>query len=90
MAREVNATLGKIITAERGLTEAQGEDIVKRLRTNNLYQVSPTPHISRIIYLHLNIYGIEIENIANRFRNDPVLPLLPDCPLLTPSVVLDA
>lgn len=39
MAREVNATLGKIIATERGLTEAQGEEIVKKLRNNNLYQV---------------------------------------------------
>ncbi|KAH0612685.1 uncharacterized protein H6S33_009065 [Morchella sextelata] len=38
MAREVNSTLGKIIASERGLTEAQGEDIVKRLRSSNLYQ----------------------------------------------------
>lgn len=39
MAREVNATLGKIIATERGLTEAQGEEVVKKLRNNNLYQV---------------------------------------------------
>lgn len=39
MAREVNATLGKIIATERGLAEAQGEEVVKKLRNNNLYQV---------------------------------------------------
>lgn len=38
MAREVNNTLGKIISTERGLTEQQGEDLVKRLRNSNLYQ----------------------------------------------------
>lgn len=38
MAREVNTTLGKIIATERGLTEQQGEDLVKRLRNSNLYQ----------------------------------------------------
>jgi hypothetical protein len=52
MAREVNSTLGKIIASERGLTEAQGEDIVKRLRSSNLYQVSlpPSPR-----YLHIRL-----------------------------------
>lgn len=39
MAREVNVTLGRIIAKERGLTPAQGEEIVKRMRTSNLYQV---------------------------------------------------
>lgn len=39
MAREVNTVLGKIIASERGLTEQQGEDLVKRLRNSNLYQV---------------------------------------------------
>lgn len=39
MAREVNNVLGRIIASERGLTESQGEDIVKRLRNSNLYQV---------------------------------------------------
>lgn len=43
MAREVNATLGKIISAERGLTETQGEEIVKKLRNSNLYQVCLVP-----------------------------------------------
>lgn len=40
MAREVNTSLGNIIAQERGLTETQGEEIVKRLRSSNLYQVS--------------------------------------------------
>ena len=40
MAREVNIILGKIISKERGLTPVQGEDIVKRMRVSNLYQVS--------------------------------------------------
>lgn len=38
MAREVNSTLGKILSAERGLTEEQGHELVKRLRSSNLYQ----------------------------------------------------
>ncbi|KAL7273119.1 hypothetical protein RUND412_004040 [Rhizina undulata] len=38
MAREVNTTLGKIISSERGVTEAQGEELVKRLRSSNMYQ----------------------------------------------------
>lgn len=42
MAREVNATLGRIIAGERGLSEGQGEEVVKRLRNSNLYQVWPS------------------------------------------------
>lgn len=66
MAREVNATLGKIIAEQRSLTEAQGEDVVKRLRTSNLYQVSlfSVPTISALFYLHifcLSKYWIGIE-----------------------------
>ncbi|RPB04253.1 hypothetical protein L873DRAFT_1667554 [Choiromyces venosus 120613-1] len=38
MAREVNTSLGNIIAQERVLTETQGEEIVKRLRSSNLYQ----------------------------------------------------
>lgn len=41
MAREVNTTLGNIIAKERGLTETQGEEMVKRLRSSGVYQVSP-------------------------------------------------
>jgi NADPH-ferrihemoprotein reductase len=41
MAREVNATLGKILATERGLPEEQGHELVKRLRSSNLYQVRP-------------------------------------------------
>ena len=43
MAREVNIVLGKIISKERDLTPAQGEDIVKRMRVSNLYQVCDSP-----------------------------------------------
>ena len=42
MAREVNILLGKIIAKERGLMVAQGEEIVKRMRNSNLYQVRIT------------------------------------------------
>lgn len=38
MAREVNTTLGKILASERGLPEEQGHELVKRLRSSNLYQ----------------------------------------------------
>ncbi|KAJ6259268.1 hypothetical protein Dda_6167 [Drechslerella dactyloides] len=38
MARDVNATFGKIIAEHRGLTEAQGEEVVKRMRSSNKYQ----------------------------------------------------
>ncbi|KAF3901496.1 hypothetical protein ABW20_dc0104384 [Dactylellina cionopaga] len=38
MAREVNATFGRIISEKRGITEAQGEEIVKRMRSSNQYQ----------------------------------------------------
>jgi hypothetical protein len=49
MAREVNTSLGNIIAKERGLTESQGEDIVKRLRSSNLYQVSFSPSLSLLL-----------------------------------------
>lgn len=42
MAREVNNVLGTIIASERGLTEEQGHELVKRLRSSNLYQVRLT------------------------------------------------
>lgn len=48
MAREVNTVLGKIIAKERGLTDAQGEEIVKRMRTSNLYQVCFHLYISPV------------------------------------------
>jgi len=38
MARDVNATFGKIISEKRGLTEAQGDEVVKRMRAANQYQ----------------------------------------------------
>jgi hypothetical protein len=39
MAREVNVVLGQVIAEQRGLPEAKGEEIVKMMRTSNLYQV---------------------------------------------------
>jgi hypothetical protein len=39
MAREVNIVLGQIIAEQRGLSEAKGEEIVKMMRSSNLYQV---------------------------------------------------
>ncbi|KAI5820991.1 hypothetical protein BZA77DRAFT_239021 [Pyronema omphalodes] len=38
MAREVNEVLGKILAEQRGLEEEKGHDLVKRLRSSNLYQ----------------------------------------------------
>ncbi|EWC45357.1 NADPH--cytochrome P450 reductase [Drechslerella stenobrocha 248] len=38
MARDVNATFSRIISEKRGLTEAQGEESVKRMRSSNKYQ----------------------------------------------------
>jgi hypothetical protein len=49
MAREVNATLGKILASERGLPEEQGHELVKRLRSSNLYQVRPRSHTHRTL-----------------------------------------
>jgi len=40
MAREVNITLGKLIAEQRAIPESEGEMIVKRLKTANMYQVS--------------------------------------------------
>lgn len=39
MAREVNATLAKIIAEGRGVTDQKGEEIVKAMRSTNQYQV---------------------------------------------------
>ncbi|KAL2189731.1 hypothetical protein L209DRAFT_679171 [Thermothelomyces heterothallicus CBS 203.75] len=38
MAREVNAALTQILSAERGIPEARGEEIVKQMRQANQYQ----------------------------------------------------
>jgi len=38
MARDVNNTLGKILAKERGLSEERGSEIVKNMRSSNLYQ----------------------------------------------------
>lgn len=38
MAREVNSIMGRIISEHRGLSETQGEEIVKKMRSSNLYQ----------------------------------------------------
>ncbi|KAK4103609.1 hypothetical protein N658DRAFT_505284 [Parathielavia hyrcaniae] len=38
MAREVNAVLAQIISGERGMSEAEAEDIVKQMRSSNQYQ----------------------------------------------------
>jgi NADPH-ferrihemoprotein reductase len=39
MAREVNAVLSQILSAERGIPEAKAEEIVKQMRAANQYQV---------------------------------------------------
>ena len=38
MAREVSQTLAQIIAEQRGCSEKEGEDLVKRMRSQNLYQ----------------------------------------------------
>ncbi|KAF2226902.1 hypothetical protein BDZ85DRAFT_256946 [Elsinoe ampelina] len=38
MAREVNIVLGQIIASQRSLPESKGEDIVKSMRSSNIYQ----------------------------------------------------
>lgn len=40
MAREVNTVLGQIMVAQRGISEAKAEEIVKNMRASNQYQVS--------------------------------------------------
>jgi len=39
MAREVNTVLAKILSEERGISEAKAEEIVKNMRAANQYQV---------------------------------------------------
>ena len=39
MAREVNTVLGRILTEQRGISEAKAEEIVKNMRASNQYQV---------------------------------------------------
>jgi NADPH-ferrihemoprotein reductase len=39
MAREVNAVLAQILSAERGIPETKAEEIVKQMRAANQYQV---------------------------------------------------
>jgi len=38
MAREVNTIIGQIIAKERGMSEQKAEELVKGLRTSNIYQ----------------------------------------------------
>lgn len=38
MAREVNTVLGQIMVAQRGISEAKAEEIVKNMRASNQYQ----------------------------------------------------
>ncbi|KAI5804973.1 hypothetical protein EDC01DRAFT_641526 [Geopyxis carbonaria] len=45
MAREVNSALGRIFATERGISETQGDEAVKKLRTAGIYQVSPSLNI---------------------------------------------
>jgi NADPH-ferrihemoprotein reductase len=45
MAREVNSTLAKILSEERGIPETKAEEIVKSMRAANQYQVSLIFHL---------------------------------------------
>jgi NADPH-ferrihemoprotein reductase len=38
MAREVNVVLGQIIAEQRGIDPQKGEEIVKNMRSSNMYQ----------------------------------------------------
>lgn len=38
MAREVNVLIGQMLAEQRGLPDAKGEELVKRLRNENRYQ----------------------------------------------------
>lgn len=38
MAREVNTILAQIIAEQRGLPESKAEEIVKQMRSSNMYQ----------------------------------------------------
>jgi NADPH-ferrihemoprotein reductase len=38
MAREVNVVLGQIIAEQRGIEPQKGEEIVKSMRSSNMYQ----------------------------------------------------
>lgn len=38
MAREVNTTLAQILSSQRNVPESKGEDIVKQMRSSNIYQ----------------------------------------------------
>lgn len=38
MAREVNTLIGQIIAEQRGIPESKAEEIVKQMRSSNLYQ----------------------------------------------------
>src|SRR5579862_7866718 len=55
MAREVNVVLGQIIAEQRGLPEAKGEEIVKMMRSSNLYQVCSciSPTRGEAVHLYL-------------------------------------
>ena len=38
MAREVHTALGQIISEQRGISEQKAEEIVKMMRSSNMYQ----------------------------------------------------
>ena len=38
MAREVNVVLGQIIAEQRGIDVSKGEEVVKNMRSSNMYQ----------------------------------------------------
>lgn len=47
MAREVNATIGRILAQNRGIPETKAEEIVKNMRAANQYQVRIFPLAAR-------------------------------------------
>lgn len=46
MAREVTSSLVKILSEQRSIPESKAEEIVKRMRTSNQYQVCLPPFVS--------------------------------------------
>jgi hypothetical protein len=52
MAREVNATIGRILAQNRGIPETKADEIVKNMRAANQYQVRIPPY-----WCHTNTSG---------------------------------
>lgn len=67
MAREVNAVLAQILSAERGIPEAKGEEIVKQMRQANQYQVC-SPLSSRLPGCDQKVANLSDRRMCGRKR----------------------